>query len=133
MRLRLRIHRVYRVTSHNKMKEKKRSSGRGNGWSRVSKRWNREREKGKTKNKRKVEIEKFVLAKTLMAVLSLSLSPSGNSLRDRMACIRLLFPLQFFFQARESSDNENLYASDGYHWLWSHCGLDRSRSSILAV
>lgn len=37
----------------------------------------------------------------------------------------------FFFQARESSDNENLNAFHGYyHWLWSHCGLDRSRSSM---
>lgn len=119
MRLRLCILRVYRVRYLYVTKQKKKlSGGEIEGRPRVSKRKDR-RKRTKLKNSNQV--------------IDISLFFSfSRSLFETNGVFRLLFPSQFFFfQARESSDNENLNAFHGYyHWLWSHCGLDRSRSSM---
>jgi len=92
----------------------------------------KEEEKKRKKKKRKKKKKKKKKKKNLplpLPSLSLSHPRSGTCPEAETAYVRSLSPLQFFFQARESSDNENLYATDGYHWLWSHCGSDRGRSS----
>lgn len=118
MRLWLRILRVYRVRYLYVTKQKKKLSGREVGdRPRVSKGKNR---KKRTKLKNSNQIIIFRYSFPFRDLSSKRTAFSDSSSRHN-----------FFFQARESSDNENLNAFHGYHhWLWSHCGLDRSRSSM---